>query len=103
MENKLALDKNTFGDSPAEITLSKILNELGDKKVASYASRLLINITSVANEMHPETPRLAKFVYSLLRDYSFKKVDDSVHFQGNPEISTYLKNCITKRLRKILL
>lgn len=102
MQNKQRLDKNTYGDSKAETDLVKIINKLDNKKISSYSGKLLTNTTNKINSIECKDIGTKKFLYLLLRKYFFDLIDKSKQFQNHQEIKSYMKNCITKRLRKIL-
>lgn len=96
------LDKNTYGSSKAEVTLVELLNKLNNKKISSYAGRLLESITHKVNNVRCKDAGTEKFLYLLLRKYYFGLITNSKHFKEYPKIITFMKNCAVKRLKKIL-
>jgi len=45
------MDKVTFGKSPAAIKLAEILDEIGDKKLTSRVTKILVNYNKISNEV----------------------------------------------------
>lgn len=96
------MEQYTFGNSPAEKTLVKILTELDDKALTSYVARILEYIPVIIKNIECKNKITKKKMYLLLRKDVFTKIDKSIVIQRHPEISSYVKNCAVKRLRKIL-
>lgn len=96
---KKSLDLNTFGDSPAEITLVKILNDLGDESIARVVSRFLgqssEHLKILSRQVTDKKTRI--WLAWLLRGWYFKRIDEWEKIK-NEHITTYIKNCISKKI-----
>lgn len=98
------LDYYTFGNSKAEVTLVKILMQKNNKWQIRFVSKFL-NFYNKKLRMLQSLPLDRKtklFLFELIREHSYKNIDESNLAKEEPEITTYLKNCLTKRLRNFL-
>lgn len=97
------LDPYTFGDGAADVTLAKLLNENNDENMAGYVSKMLGNMSSVAKSVATLPQKRRALFYTVLRKYYLEKTDNPCLKGASKDIQTYLKNCIVKRLKKIIL
>jgi len=103
------LDKNTFGDSPANITLAKILNEIDNPNLSKHISKLASQCNSRAKQlascldMGKATKKDRQFWYKLLRVDCLTRIDSSPNIAEYPEVRSYLLNTLFKSLREKIL
>lgn len=101
-EREHPTDDFTFGNSPAEVTLAKLLDS-SDDGVRSFVTKLLARISEHGYNLQYKNPKLEtkKVLYHMFRKHFNDEIDDSISLNRKPEIKTFLKNAAVKRLRKI--
>lgn len=95
------LDKNTYGDSQAEETLTKIVNETGDKNLQRSIGRMFEYIDVLVKKILSLDKGTRVYLYTILRKEYNNKVDNGKNFSEYPQTKSYIKNIIAKKLRTL--
>lgn len=109
MTNKLGdnlnIDLKTFGDSGAEVTIAKILNAKGDRRLSKYVQTAMSDFNKHLKNIQFEREDLGtqRFLYRILKTSVTDYVAHSPILDRCPELKTYMVNSLVKRLRKKLV
>lgn len=96
------IDKNTYGDSPAEITLANIIVQKNNPKLTRYVGAFLNEISLIVNGLSNCPMDVRRKLYTGMKKEIFRRIDDAKIIQANAEINSYFKNSAIKRFRKLL-
>jgi len=101
-KQKVRLDNYTFGDSKAEVALSKILTSINNPRLAKTVGKLLSGLaTHIKNiTFADEYLGTRSFLAKVLRTQMDYEVDRSWFATDHPEAVSYIKNCIAKKIKK---
>ncbi len=98
-KHEIRLEDHTFGSSPAEVSLARILNEINDRRLASRAGGLVNRFDLIIKEINCiETPSVKRYLLDVSRRDFFSSVDN---LNASEKVKTYIKNVLTIRYRKI--
>lgn len=101
MSNKV-IDDFTFGDSKAEITLAKLLTKRNNPGLTRFVTKFLVSYTEhlKAIKLEPDYSGTRTFLFDVLKRHAVDTIDNCWLAKQEPEVTTYFKNCLIKRLRK---
>lgn len=97
-----SLDLNTFGDSPAEITLAKILTEFDNypttRKIAKMLEKYARHLKILSKQTMDAPTR--DWLAQVLRRDIFIGIDSwpEIKTEKGKKVITYVKNCISKKI-----
>lgn len=100
-KDKVNLDPNTFGDSKAEITLAAILTKENNPGLARKVGKLLSTYATHLKNITFEDKYLGtkNWLADRIRIEMIREVDASWIARDYPEVTTYLKNCLIKKIK----
>lgn len=93
-------DDYTFGDSKAEVTLARLLTEKNNTGLAKVVGNMLGSLsTHLRNiQIKNEEFKTRMVLYQALRKYYLDRVNENWVAKEYPEVTTFLKNSIVKRV-----
>src|SRR5258708_2940486 len=96
------IDANTYGDSKAEIVLTKMLKEIDNPGLKKFVGKLLSSCSKHLKNIKFEDQYLGTrgFLLTVLIKSYVDYVDNSWITKDYPQITSYVKNCVMKRLKQ---
>lgn len=90
------VDDKTFGDTPAAVSLARILSETDDIKSLSKVGRSLANF----NELLRELTKVNKDHRYYLAEIALRNLVQNEHRELPVKVESYFKNCVKTAYKK---
>lgn len=71
---------------------------LGDNKTTKWVSNLLKRISIITKNLSKITD-YKHYLYGIIREETFQRIEDNIK---DKDLKSYLRNSVTKKLRKII-
>lgn len=98
------MDPTTFGNSPCEINLAKILDKMENPSVQRKVLRLLNECSSLLKNIsfinEKEGSRMS--IGLAIRELTIRKIEESPTLENYPDVRSHLRTAVVKRIRKFM-
>lgn len=102
MPKPVNLEIHTYGDSAANETLVKVLNEEDDPRLVVYVSNMLGKLNKHLKnvEVKDNKDGSNNWLYKILKGEYLRHIEEGHYSNLYPTVKSYLSNSVVKTLRK---